>query len=59
MPVSDVAEEDFNFAEDEGTGSHAWAGVGLAGSRGGAFRLLFGIDETGCECKTSLCRRIS
>ena len=47
VPLSDVVEEDFNFAEEEGTGSQPWAGVGFAGSRGGAFRLLFGIEDTG------------
>ena len=43
----------FSLDEEAGIGRYACAGVGLAGSSGGAFRLFFGIDETGCECKTS------
>ena len=44
----------FSFAEEDGTGSHPCAGLGFAGSRGGALRLFFGIDEAGWECRTSL-----
>ena len=50
-----VPVDDLNFADVEGTGSHAWAGVGFAGSSGGALRLFFGTDDAGCECKTSPC----
>lgn len=53
MADIEVPPADFNFAEDEGTGSQLWAGVGFAGSRGGAFRLFFGTDDAGCEWSTS------
>jgi len=53
VPLEEVLDADFSFADDEGTGSQLWAGVGLEGSSGGAFILLFGIDATGCECNTS------
>lgn len=42
-----------SLAEDDGTGSQACAGFGLAGSNGGALRLFLGTDETGGECITS------
>lgn len=58
MPEDEVLEADFSLAEDAGMGSHWCAGVGLDGSRGGAFMMLFGIDATGCECSTSLCMSI-
>jgi hypothetical protein len=54
-----VPPVDFNLAEDEGTGSQLWAGVGFAGSRGGAFRLFFGTDDAGWEWSTSVCLDIS
>jgi hypothetical protein len=44
-----------SFADVEGTGSHAWAGAGFAGSRGGALRLFFGTEDAGWEWSTSLC----
>jgi len=47
VPVLDVVAEDFSFAELEGTGSQLCAGVGFAGSRGGAFRLFLGTEATG------------
>lgn len=47
MPDAEVLEDDLSRAEDEGTGSHWWAGVGFEGSRGGAFILLFGTEATG------------
>jgi hypothetical protein len=47
VPLSEVVEEDFILAEEAGTGSQACAGVGLAGSSGGAFKLLFGMEEIG------------
>lgn len=43
-----------SFAEADGTGSHACADVGFAGSSGGAFRLFFGTEDAGCEWRTSL-----
>jgi hypothetical protein len=58
-PVAIGPVDDLNFADVEGTGSQAWAGVGFAGSSGGALRLFFGTDEAGWECKTSLCSYIS
>jgi hypothetical protein len=48
-----------SFADEDGTGNHPWAGVGLAGSRGGALRLFFGTDDAGWEPKTSLCININ
>ena len=54
MPIEDVRETDRSLAEVDGTGNHWWAGEGLEGSSGGAFMMFFGIDATGCECKTSL-----
>lgn len=33
--------------------------MGLAVSRGGAFKMDFGIDPAGCECKTSLYNIVS
>jgi hypothetical protein len=53
VPLVDALVTDLSFAEAEGTGSQLWAGVGLAGSSGGALRLFFGTDEIGGECKTS------
>jgi len=55
MPWGLVVEvdADFSFADAVGIGKKAWAGKGLAGSRGGAFRMVFGIDAIGCECSTS------
>ena len=47
MPDAEVFDADFSLAEVDGIGSHWWAGVGFEGSRGGAFRLLFGIEATG------------
>ena len=47
VPLVDVLVTDFNFAEDEGTGSQLWAGVGFAGSKGGALRLFFGTEDIG------------
>lgn len=47
IPVPVVPEVDFSFADDDGTGSQACAGVGFAGSRGGAFRLFFGTEAAG------------
>lgn len=47
VPVLDVVPEDFSLAEVEGTGSQLCAGVGFAGSSGGAFKLFFGTDATG------------
>jgi hypothetical protein len=55
VPLVDVLVMDFSFAEAEGTGSQLWAGVGFAGSSGGALRLFFGTEERGGECKTSFC----
>ena len=52
VPVEDVWVV-FNLAEEDGTGSQAWAALGLAGSNGGAFKLFLGIDEIGCACRTS------
>ena len=49
VPLDEVKELDLSFAVVDGTGSHWWAGVGCAGSRGGAFMLLFGIVATGAE----------
>ena len=54
VPLEEVLDVDFSFADDEGTGSQLCAAVGWEGSRGGAFMLLFGMDATGCECNTSL-----
>lgn len=48
----------FNLADEEGVGRYECAGVGLAGSRGGALITNLGIDEIGCECKTSLCKTV-
>lgn len=48
-----------SFADAEGTGSQPWAGVGFAGSRGGALRLFFGTDDAGWELKTSLWAKVS
>lgn len=42
-----VSFADFNLAVDEGIGRKLCPGVGFAGSRGGAFRLLFGSEEIG------------
>lgn len=47
VPVVDVGLEDFSLAEVDGTGSQLWAGVGLAGSSGGALRLFLGTEATG------------
>ena len=38
---------DFNLDVDDGMGRKLWPGVGFAGSRGGALRMLFGSDEIG------------
>ena len=43
-----------SFAEAEGIGRYAWAGVGLEGSLGGDRRWTFGRSEIGEEFKTSL-----
>jgi hypothetical protein len=53
VPLIDVLVADFSFAEDEGIGSQLWAGVGFAGSSGGALRLFFGTEDIGYECNTS------
>lgn len=53
MPVDDVLETDRSLADVDGIGSHWWAGVGLEGSSGGALIIFFGIEATGCECRTS------
>lgn len=58
-PVAVAPVVDFSFADAEGTGSQLCAGVGFAGSSGGALRLFFGTDDAGWECKTSLCNHIS
>jgi len=47
VPVLEVVPADFSLAEDEGTGSHWCAEVGLAGSNGGAFRLFLGTEAIG------------
>jgi len=47
VPVAEVFDDVFNLADEAGTGSHWWAGVGFDGSRGGAFMMFFGIDATG------------
>lgn len=49
MPCAFVVDEevDFSFAELAGTGRKACAGVGLAGSSGGAFMLDLGIEAIG------------
>lgn len=47
MPDAEVLDADLSRAEEEGIGSHWWAGVGFEGSRGGAFILLLGIEATG------------
>ena len=52
--MEEVLDADLSFAEEDGTGSHWCAGVGFDGFRGGAFKLLFGIEATGCEFNTSL-----
>ena len=52
-------EFDLSFADVDGTGSHWCAGVGFAGSSGGAFMLLLGIEATGCEWRTSFFKTIS
>jgi hypothetical protein len=31
VPLEEVLDADFSFADDEGTGSQLWAGVGLEG----------------------------
>lgn len=48
-----------SFADVDGIGSQPWAGVGFAGSRGGALRLFFGTDAAGWELKTSLWANVS
>ena len=48
-----LEEAERSLAEAAGIGSHWWAGVGFAGSKGGAFMLLFGIVATGAEWRTS------
>ena len=47
VPLEDVVLEDLSFAEEDGTGRKACAGDGLAGSRGGAFKLFFGTEDAG------------
>ena len=47
VPLVDGPIADFSFADDEGTGSQLWAGVGFAGSKGGALRLFFGTEDIG------------
>ena len=50
---------DFNLAVDEGIGRKLWPGVGLAASSGGARRLFFGTEMTGCERSISLYQAVS
>lgn len=61
MPLGACLESlaDFSFAVLEGMGRKLWAGVGFAGSRGGALRLFFGNEEIGWEWRTSLWVRVS
>lgn len=47
VPLLDVGPAVLSLAEAAGTGSQLWAGVGFAGSKGGAFRLFLGTDTTG------------
>ena len=47
VPLLEVVVADFSFADEDGTGRKACAGVGFAGSRGGAFRLFLGTDAAG------------
>lgn len=58
VPLAEYDPPDLSLAEDEGMGSHAWAELGFAGSRGGAFKLFLGTEETGCACRTSFCRSV-
>jgi hypothetical protein len=64
LELSKVGAEDglvpfFNFAEELGTGRYACAGVGFPVSNGGAFKMDLGIDDKGCEWRTSFWRGIS
>ena len=52
-------DADLSLADDAGIGRKAWAGEGLAGSRGGAFKVDFGIDATGWECRTSFLKSLA
>ena len=47
VPLADVCPPGLIFADAEGIGNQLWAGVGFAGSRGGAFRLFLGTEDTG------------
>jgi hypothetical protein len=53
----ELTEPDRSFALWLGTGSHWCASVGFAGSRGGAFKLFFGMEATGCECAYTCSRK--
>lgn len=52
--ADDIPLAERSLAEAEGMGRNPWPGEGLAGSSGGALRLFFGMDATGCELRTSL-----
>jgi hypothetical protein len=56
VPDADVPDDDFNLADAGGRGSHACPGLGFAGSKGGALRMFFGMEVTGCELTTSVCK---
>ena len=53
VPDPEAIELDRSLAELLGTNRYWWPFEGLAGSNGGALRLFFGIDATGCEWTTS------
>ena len=55
VPLAVVPIVDFNLADADGTGSHAWPGDGFAVSSGGALRICLGTDAAGWVCKTSFC----
>lgn len=55
IPLAVVPTLDFNLADADGTGSHAWPGEGFAASSGGALRICLGTEAAGWECKTSFC----
>lgn len=46
-PAVEAPALGLSFADVDGIGSQPWAGVGFAGSRGGALRLFFGTDAAG------------